>query len=497
MRKAIVYWPVGPVCRSCYVRARAYPAQCRACGLVRVLIAESPAASGDQVELAVYGPCAGSRHAYLCSKCGNGDEPYKNGVCVRCAVEEKLTTAFTGPDGQLSQQARRIIDAMTRSRRPRSVLQWWSNSNGGAHILRETFSRGDKVTHELLDRTGEQKVWSLRRTLIDVGVLPERDETLAQLQTRIRRIAAAAPPRHRHLLLTYGTWRILRAAHRRRERTGRFTAAQVRSAERRLTGAADLLSWLDQHNLALEDLTQADVERWSENRALAREAADFLRWTRRRRFARELTIPYPPRTDPDIILSEDDRWRLLTTCLQDSDLPTDLRVAGALLLLYGLPLTRIVELTRDHLDPPEATVITGLRIASDSPPIAIPPALGRLLTQLPTTPHNPSAVALIDPAERPAWLFPGRSARGTVNASVISKRLKDYGIQPRASRNAALIALAADLPTSVLADLFGISITSAIQWTHRAARNWNAYIAATITAKRAAHPSNFLVLSDQ
>jgi hypothetical protein len=108
-----------------------------------------------------------------------------------------------------------------------------------------------------------------------------------------------------------------------------------------------------------------------------------------------------------------------------------------------------------------------------------------LLSQLPATPRNPSSVVLVQSSVRPiAWLFPGRSAHGNVNSSVIAKRLKEHGIHTRASRNAALIALAADLPTSVLSDLFGVSDTSALQWTRRAGRNWNAYVAATITGKR-------------
>ncbi|WP_328995558.1 hypothetical protein OG394_13085 [Kribbella sp. NBC_01245] len=35
-----------------------------------------------------------------------------------------------------------------------------------------------------------------------------------------------------------------------------------------------------------------------------------------------------------------------------------------------------------------------------------------------------------------------------------------------------------------LSELFGISITSALQWTRRASRDWNAYVAATITDRR-------------
>jgi hypothetical protein len=61
-------------------------------------------------------------------------------------------------------------------------------------------------------------------------------------------------------------------------------------------------------------------------------------------------------------------------------------------------LTRIVELTRDHLDPAGATTALGLRIATGSPVVVVPPALGRLLTQIPATPRNPSAVALIESA---------------------------------------------------------------------------------------------------
>jgi hypothetical protein len=87
------------------------------------------------------------------------------------------------------------------------------------------------------------------------------------------------------------------------------------------------------------------------------------------------------------------------------------------------------------------------------------------------------------------WTVPGRSAHGNVNASVIAKRLKDQAIHTRASRNAALIALAADLPASVLSDVFGISITSAPQWTRRASRDWNTYVAAIITERTTRSPT--------
>jgi hypothetical protein len=46
----------------------------------------------------------------------------------------------------------------------------------------------------------------------------------------------------------------------------------------------------------------------------------------------------------------------------------------------------------------------------------------------------------------------------------------------RPSWNTALLALAADLPASVLSDTLGVSISAALQWTRRAARDWNTYL---------------------
>jgi len=36
-----------------------------------------------------------------------------------------------------------------------------------------------------------------------------------------------------------------------------------------------------------------------------------------------------PTQDPEIVLSDDDRWELLSRCLHDDDLALDLRAAGS------------------------------------------------------------------------------------------------------------------------------------------------------------------------
>ncbi|TCN32132.1 hypothetical protein EV644_12742 [Kribbella orskensis] len=387
-----------------------------------------------------------------------------------------LTEQFAGASSQLSPQAQIVTDALAASRRPHSVMQWLAQPTGGAEVLRTAYRRGEDVTHEFLDQYHGRTVWSLRRTLVDIGVLPSRVETLAQLEVRITTITKELPASQRRILLTYGTWWVLRHAQRQHERTGRFTSSQLRGAQHRLTAAAHLLGWLDAHHLTLEQLSQPHLECWIEDYPLWQHVADFLRWTRRRGITRhELRLPPRVTQDPEIVLSDADRWELLSRCLHDGDLAVDLRAAGALLLLYGFQLTRIVELTNEHLTP------TGRRPTLTSPVIAVPPSMRRLLDQLPAPPRDPSALALISAPTNGghSWLFPGRSTKGHINASVLSTHLRQQGISVRASRNAALIALAADLPASVVVSLFGLNITTALQWARRAGRDWNAFVAAT------------------
>ena len=53
----------------------------------------------------------------------------------------------------------------------------------------------------------------------------------------------------------------------------------------------------------------------------------------------------------------------------------------------------------------------------------------------------------------------------------------EFGLRVRPARNAALCALAADLPAPVLADLLGLRITTAVRWAHLVRRDWTSYLA--------------------
>ena len=477
----IARWPVGPVCQSCYIRSRANPTACTRCGQVRVLIAAAEDGKDDLP--AVYGVCANSQFTYPRRRCGSGEEPYGRGHCVRCEARDRLTTAFASADGQLTADAAKIVDAFIASRRSRSVLEWLSRPGGAANILRRLIADGAPITHDALDRADQRQVWSLRRSLIEIGLLPARNDSLERLTPFLHGVVNGLKGEPRQVVSTYGTWWVLRRARRHLERTGRFTISQKRSAQRRLLAAAAFLKWLGDESIALAALTQGDVDRWLDADDFHRaDVADFLRWARRRRLISNVTVHRRQAAEPSITLSEDTRWRLLNRCLKENDIPVDVRAAGALVLLYGLQLSRVVELTDSHLRrrrlvDGEETIV-GLSVTLTGSDIAVPPSLAAILSRLPVRGPHPRTRPLIG-GDTASWLFPGFTAAGHLNAATMSKHMKTYGIPARTARNAALIALAGELPISLVSDLFDISISTAMNWARRAGKDWNAYLAAS------------------
>ncbi|MFE2077170.1 MULTISPECIES: hypothetical protein [Streptomyces] len=75
------------------------------------------------------------------------------------------------------------------------------------------------------------------------------------------------------------------------------------------------------------------------------------------------------------------------------------------------------------------------------------------------------------------WLFPGQEPARPIRSEYLGLLLRRHGFEGLASRNSARLALAYDLPASVLADLTTTSISNATRWTAYARRDWLDYIA--------------------
>lgn len=348
----------------------------------------------------------------------------------------------------------------------------WLLRSPNARLLSELAATGQTLSHDLLDMLPPSRTENyVRRVLVHTGALPERHEALDRIPAWVDQLLVNQPSRHARFIRPYAHWHVLKRARRRatRHKYPTMTFAFVRT---RIRVALELLTWLDARGLTLEDLTQDHLDRWlTEGRTHHYSVRYFLSWAAARGKARQLAVPAIARQHPSQILDEDERWQQLHRCLDDSQLPLDVRAAGALVLLFGLTVSRIRGLRVDHLHTRGGE--TYLNIGS--PPLLVPPKLAALLRQLAESPVQKSRFTRDFPES--GWLFPG-ILPGRPAGPRFSHKLLEHGIGSRPARNAALVALVEDIPPPVLSDLLDLHINTAVRWADIARRDWTHYLAA-------------------
>ena len=105
------------------------------------------------------------------------------------------------------------------------------------------------------------------------------------------------------------------------------------------------------------------------------------------------------------------------------------RIAALILLLYGIPVRKICELTRaDVAVTPERTTIKIGNL-----PAPIPQALLPLFHQHLAAPGNHRTMN-----HDSTWLFPGTNAGQHITEQMLMKRLRSLGIDITAAKNGAL-----------------------------------------------------------
>jgi hypothetical protein len=109
--------------------------------------------------------------------------------------------------------------------------------------------------------------------------------------------------------------------------------------------------------------------------------------------------------------------------------------------------------------------------------LLLPPRVADLLRQFAAAPPISSALARSHQRSQRRWLFPGLVPGQPVSMSAFNAKLRRYGIDTRAARNAARFALATDLPAPVLAYLLDLHITTATRWVAYVKRDWTEYLA--------------------
>jgi hypothetical protein len=452
------------LCVGCYRHPKR---ECGICGRTRRVALKATATSPDICPTCYQAPFVD------CTVCGQhalGRRTTRNGRpwCFACQATDRIDRLLAGPDGSIPAGIKNVRDVLVGAGRPRSILSNWNNIDS-LSLLAKLACQHEQLTHELLDAEGDRfSVGYLRALLVAAGSLPERDEHA----TRLRRFAArviddVADPRHRQVLSRYVRWHVV--ARAKPDRHGQLSPAVADRCRQEMRAAQRFLDHLAARGRILDDCTQVDLDAWltqSRGRRIR-----FPRWLLDNGHLPGLTLPDPvPAAGPRGPFDQDEHWALVRRMLHDeSSASAEDRAAACLVLLYAQPVSKIVALTTDDLIVTEDGTV--LRLGLE--PLLLPRPLDELLRSLPIAKPFGAASTLAD--ER--WLFPGKMAGHHQHPTSLMGRLNKLGITTRASRNAAMLHLAATVPPAVFASLIGISISAATRWAEHAGSNWTTYAA--------------------
>lgn len=459
-----VRWPEGPVCERCYTAALRHRGTCTSCGNTARLVAPpGPAAT-------VCADCAGVPVHHVCGECGRQDKLYERGRCERCSLAVRTSRLLAGPHEQVPQFLEPVYAAITATASPRTALNWLRDG-AGAKVLAELATGQIDCSHAALDgHPHRQAADYLRHVLVANDVLDSRDEALVSLERSITdTLRGVTRDSDRRLVQAYATWSVLR---RQRRCAGRSAAPRTYTAQARanIAGAVAFVNWLAEADTALSQVSQGDVDTWLTGPPARHRAHDFLSWAVGAGHAHSLSVPVPG-PNPGPAITDQERHQHLARLLHDDDLDLTDRVAGALLLLYGQPLSRITAITTDQVSTRHEQ--TYLRLGRED--INVPEPLAALVLTLTRAPHRYLGVGSPTLSN---WLFPGMQPGRPLTSARLGERLRALGIRAQPGRRSAMHHLAAQLPAAVIAELLNLAPSTAVRWVRDAGGDWSRYAAA-------------------
>jgi hypothetical protein len=381
--------------------------------------------------------------------------------CHRCALSGELDQLLGS-----SERFLRLRTAILAADNPELIRDWLARPLIAGLLARLAAHEG-ALEHADLDEFAETSgVEHLRAVLVAAGLLDDSDRSVERLQITVGPlIAAIVDPADRTIVRAWLTWKVLPRLRRRVEQklSTEHSGPNARDA---LIGVTRFLAPLHLDGRNLTGCTQADLDTWFAHRGRRAQLRPFLLWTQQRHhLPADLQIPPARSTRP--APPTGDRQALARRLLTDDTIAPDDRVAGALLVFYAQPVTRIVALTTDDLATRDDGTLT---ITLAGMPVELLEPFATLARQLPITRTNGVADQL--PTR---WLFPGKRAGRPINPDSLGRRLRALGIPPRLSRATALAELAIEIPPAVLAELVGIAPGTAARWAAITGGNWAAY----------------------
>lgn len=435
-------WPEGPICGPCFTSAARTYGQCAFCGDQRLLPGRSP--TGQDI----CRDCAGITTKLDCDNCGREAERLRGGHCARCVLTgdlEQILNPHTPPDMRI----KRLISELAAVPRPESIITWMRNP-ATAGLLTKIGTRELPLTHDAFDALpASRSLEHLREMLVHHHMMPCRgDRRLIRFDAWLGRYLQnlEATPTIHAPIEQFARWHHLRRL-REPANPPRNMDNATRCAKQEITEATKFLRWLiDEHNTTVNELSQDHLDAYLSVGSTTRTAIrNFIQWRARAGIATPLKTRYrTARTTP--MTSAQQRLELIKTVAEAEHIVLSARIAALILLLYGIPVRKICELTRADVDvtPERTTVKIG------NLPAPIPPALLPLFHQHLDAPGNHRTMN-----HDSLWLFPGTNAGQHISEQFLMKRLRSLGMDIKAARNGALHDLIKEIDPASLADLLG------------------------------------------
>lgn len=457
----------GPICGRCYDRRLTAKATCAGCGQTRRPAART-AAGGT-----LCADCSAVSELPVCSGC-RAEDRILRGLCSACRLTDGVGELRRRAGPARAARLAAYLEALAASPNPASTLRWMQTApftNVVAVVAGQV-----ELSHAGLDclpgaGRASGAVAFLRAALVEHGVLEARDEQSAAfarwLPGALDELAEGPDRGH---VRAFATWQV---AHRlaQSNAAGRGRAGTQKQARAQVSEAIRLVAWLHTQGLTLAGLRQDHVDGWLAAGASTRRLVRlFLAWLARGQVIAPLEAPWNAHAGIAAPLDDDQRLAILRRLLEDERLDPRDRFAGALVLLFGQPLTRIAQLRRSDLQETDQSV--ALRLGRR--PVELPGPLARIALELRDRPAGQARAA----ASSGDWLLPGRKHGSHLTAERLRARLRPLGVRAaRPGRHGALLALAERLPAPILAEELGLHHRRAAEWVRAAGAPYADYVA--------------------
>lgn len=476
-------WPLGPVCRGCYKETLNAKERCASCAAILPLIAY------DKFGSRICAKCANVKQLTACKACGVVEELYEKLTCAKCALKRRLR-ATLAHDGALSTNALRICHALERTSQPWAALAWLGRAKS-VEILRRVAQHNGELTHGVLDALPSgQPLNFVRELLVSFGLLPEYDRYANRLERWIDKFFASAADAlgaqardDLHLLRRFATWSVLQRT-RKRSDLRPTSVNSLKQSRRQIRASLDLIKYAVSCDRDLNSLTQGDVDEWiSLGPSTRREVRHFLNWAwRGNSLHRLVVVCQKERLPQSVPWPSEKRWAMVRKLLHDQTIDLALRVAGLLLVVYGQSLSRIARI-------PKVDIVSndkGVHLRQRRGLLRLGPGIAEMVNELAAAQQKRGT---FDQYMESPWLFPGLLPSGHVSPAQLSERLNEIGVDVYGARSRGLIDLAGTLPTRVLADMMGIDITTATNWSMLARPDASQYV--SLRARESAERGNY------